>query len=104
MSNLTQIQDLYLFDNEITGTLPIAIGDLKELESLNLSNNDISDALPANALNRLTEHQFLVMNRDYDEHKEGITGPLPSFDKATILTEIYVQGGLITDRIQTDFL
>jgi len=104
VGQLTELKYLFLFDNDIAGTLPDSIGNMGKLELLVLSHNILSGPLPGDALNRLKELQMLALNRDYEENRGGITGPLPSLASLEKLTELYVQNNLITGIIPTNFL
>ena len=62
---------LTLRDNNLSGTLPVALGDLTALQSLELGENGLTGSLPA-ALSNLVNLQRLVLS-----HNADLSGPLP---------------------------
>ena len=59
-NNDGRVTRLMLNDNGLSGTLPTSLGDLKNLEWLNLGNNELSGKLPA-SLGGLTRLQLLAL-------------------------------------------
>ena len=70
IGNLPNLEAIYLFDNELTGTIPNEIGLLKGLKKLILWNNQLSGTIPSGIgeLSNLTE---LVLSQNQ------LSGPLP---------------------------
>ena len=85
LQQLTKLKELHLKDNQLTGGVPDAwtdgtSGDLTNLETLDLSNNQMSDNLSP-ALQTLTKLKVLRLNNqkaDSEEDRDGFEGPLPS--------------------------
>ena len=85
LQQLTKLKELHLKDNQLTGGVPDAwtdgtAGDLTNLETLDLSNNQMSDNLSP-ALRTLTKLKVLRLNNqkaDSEEDRDGFEGPLPS--------------------------
>ena len=66
-----RVTALRLDANGLNGTLPAALGDLSELEKLDLQDNALSGALPSELAN-LTNLTSLLLNES-----RALTGPLP---------------------------
>ena len=66
-----RVTALVLNGNGLDGTLPTALGDLSELERLDLQDNALSGALPSELAN-LTNLTSLLLNES-----RALTGPLP---------------------------
>ena len=66
-----RVTALVLNGNGLDGTLPVALGDLSELEQLDLRDNALSGALPSELAN-LTNLTSLLLNES-----RALTGPLP---------------------------
>ena len=73
-----RVTALVLIDNGLDGTLPTALGDLSELERLDLQDNVFSGALPSELAN-LTNLTSLLLNES-----RALTGPLPDGLRATV--------------------
>ena len=67
-----RVTALKLWLNELTGPIPAALGDLTNLESLDLSNNDLTGPIPA-ALGDLTNLESLDLSNN------ELTGPIPAW-------------------------
>ena len=67
-----RVTALRLVGNGLNGTLPTALGDLSELEQLDLRDNALSGALPTE-LADLTHLTSLLLDRS-----RALTGPLPA--------------------------
>ncbi len=60
MGNLTDVYDLWLQDNDLTGPIPPELGSMTQLRRLWLSNNRLSGTIPAE-LTRLTNLNLLLL-------------------------------------------
>ncbi|KAI8924855.1 hypothetical protein BC831DRAFT_463448 [Entophlyctis helioformis] len=47
LTGLTALQWLYLFSNQLTGTIPSSLGNLNALTQLNIQNNQLTGSIPA---------------------------------------------------------
>ena len=65
------VTELYLSGNQLSGPLPAALGNLSQLEFLNLDTNQLSGPLPA-ALGNLSQLEFLYLDTNQ------LSGPLPA--------------------------
>ena len=71
LGSLTSLKRLYLTQNMLSGAIPVALGKLTNLEQLSLSQNELSGAIPAE-LGDLASLQILYLNGNAD-----LAGPLP---------------------------
>jgi Leucine Rich Repeat (LRR) protein len=60
LGNLTNLQSLQMYFNRLTGPIPPELGSLTNLTSLDLSNNQLIGSIPPE-LGRLAEVSFLVL-------------------------------------------
>ena len=63
LGNLTNLQWLNLWNNDLSGTIPAELGNLTNLQSLNLLGNDLSGTIPAE-LGNLTNLQVLYLSQN----------------------------------------
>ena len=71
MSNLTNLRNLSLRFNELSGEIPAEVGNLYNLVSLNLSENKLSGEIP-DELGNLSNLQELKISG------EGLSGEIPA--------------------------
>ncbi|XP_073137532.1 protein NSP-INTERACTING KINASE 3-like [Henckelia pumila] len=80
IGNLTNLQSILLQNNEISGFIPTSIGRLEKLETLDLSNNKLTDEIPE-SVGDLKNLNYLRLNNN------SLTGPIPgSLSKVEGLT------------------
>ncbi|EYU28436.1 hypothetical protein ABFS82_12G119200 [Erythranthe guttata] len=80
IGNLTNLQSVLLQNNEITGLIPPVIGKLERLQTLDLSNNKITGEIP-NSLGNLYNLNYLRLNNN------SLGGAIPdSLSKVESLT------------------
>ena len=118
IGGLKSLESLILYHNNFTGRIPASIGDLVNLEVLNLAENNFEGTIPAE-LNDLTNLKFLSLQREggifgyndigINQGKSslqglGLTGPLPSFDRLTMISQLYLGVNSLTGSIPYDFL
>ncbi|KAJ1700952.1 hypothetical protein LUZ63_000731 [Rhynchospora breviuscula] len=78
----TKLQLLYLKDNYISGKIPHGIGNLANLETLNLYSNRLTGAIPE-SVGKLTQLKILRLHENY------LSGPIPfSIGNLTQLTTL----------------
>ena len=60
LGQLTKLTSLSLFNNQLTGAIPVELGQLTNLTTLNLSNNALTDAIPQSltGLTKLDQFSF----------------------------------------------
>ncbi|MDW7695377.1 gliding motility-associated C-terminal domain-containing protein [Flammeovirgaceae bacterium SG7u.111] len=71
MGNLTNLQRLNLSENELSGPIPATLGSLANLREMNLSSNDLSGEIPA-SLGSLSALEVLNLSRN------NLSGEIPS--------------------------
>ena len=69
MGNLSNLETLWLDDNQLTGPIPVELGNLSNLESLNLYNNQLTGSIPVELGN-------LSNLKDLRLHNNELTGEL----------------------------
>lgn len=82
LGELSQLENLELFDNELTGSLPAALGDLAQLTSFWLNENKISGAIPSRLASLGNLVNFVLADNQ-------MTGTVPDFASAK-LKSLYV--------------
>jgi Leucine-rich repeat (LRR) protein len=71
LGNLTNLERLSLFGNQLTGSIPSELGNLSHLESLSLDNNQLTGSIP-NELGNLNNLQVLILSNN------RLTGSIPT--------------------------
>ena len=86
---------MYCRYNKLTGLVPTEIGELVQLQRLNLGRNSLSGALPSE-LGRLSQLRIAEF------HNNRITGvPAEHWGQLKRLTELKLQGNQIRDSLST---
>ncbi|OUM56451.1 hypothetical protein PIROE2DRAFT_18948, partial [Piromyces sp. E2] len=57
-NNLTELEELYLYDNQLEGSIPETLLQLKELRVLTLSENQLTGPIP-DSIENLSKLEFL---------------------------------------------
>ncbi|MFS8029217.1 putative non-specific serine/threonine protein kinase [Helianthus anomalus] len=84
IGNLSNLQSITLQNNEFSGPIPVKIGKLWNLQTLDLSGNKFSGELPS-SLGNLKNLNLLRLNNN------SLTGPVPeSLSEVGGLTLVYV--------------
>ena len=78
LGDLSSLTSLNLSSNGLTGPIPVELGDLSSLTSLNLSSNGLTGPIPVELgdLSSLTSLS-LSWNRSWSLSSDGLTGPIP---------------------------
>ncbi len=113
VGNLKNLENLHLYDGNLTGTIPVELVNLARLKSLVLKNNQLTGAVPASlgqlnnlqtlnlSANRLTQIEAGAWNNsqlyDLALNDNLIEGNLPvSFKNFTALQNLRVQNNKIS--------
>eukprot|EP01124_Arcella_intermedia_P027815 TRINITY_DN5522_c0_g1_i10.p1 TRINITY_DN5522_c0_g1~~TRINITY_DN5522_c0_g1_i10.p1 ORF type:complete len:187 (-),score=41.24 TRINITY_DN5522_c0_g1_i10:618-1178(-) len=83
IGNLTNLQKLSLYQNEINGTLPQTIGFLTSLDTFALFTNKLSGTIPP-SIGKMT---FLT---NIQLHENQFSGTIPEIGDLTSLQELFV--------------
>ena len=88
--------------NDLIGSIPTEIGQLKALEGLALLENKFVGPIPTK-INNLSHLQALYID-SFTRNSVGLSGPLPSFSGMPVLREIYLGSNSLTGVFPSDFL
>jgi len=102
IGDLENLENLNLYYNQLQGKLPTELGKLKKLKKLELSENMFTGHIP-NELNELISLTDLAIHNRLREG-DGLTGPLPSFDKIKEITSLTLDSNSLTGDIPDNFL
>ncbi len=89
-SSLTQLQYLYLYQNQLTGTIP-EFSSLTQLQQLDLYQNNIAGTI--SEFSSLTQMQYLSL------YQNQLTGTIPDFSSLTQLIWLYLYQNQLTGTI-----
>ena len=90
------VTDINLYKNILSGTLPSALGDLRELKSLILTSNQLTGEIPAE-LGNLTKLEHLWLNNN------KLTGGIPAeLGNLSALVRLYIQINKLSGEIPAE--
>ena len=90
LGNLTALETLSLFSNQLTGSIP-ALSTLTALETLSLFSNQLTESIPA--LSALTALETLNLSDNQ------LSGTIPTLSTLTDLTLLHLQDNQLTGSI-----
>ena len=93
LANLSNLQSVYLSENQLTGPIPPQLGNLSNLHSLHLYRNQLTGPIPPE-LGDLADLKDLLLNDNQ------LTGPIPpELGNLTNLRVLYLGGNRFTGCI-----
>ena len=96
LGNLSNLQGLYLWGNQLTGPIPAELGNLSNLQELGLSGNQLTGPIPA-SLGNLSNLQGLYL------WGNQLTGPIPAeLGNLSNLQELGLSGNQLTGPIPAE--
>ena len=98
ISQLNQLRELDLYENDFTGTVPSGLDQLVHLRKLILSKNQFHGTIPDyfNTNFVMLEELWISFN--------DLTGSIPAFDMAPKIQKLYLNGNSFTGLIPDTFL
>jgi len=93
IGDLTDLQHLYLFNNQLTGSIPPSIGNLTKLVTLNISYNNLEGDIPP-CLGSLSHLQKIIL--EYNHLTDGIP---PSLGNLSVLSYLDLEGNQLSGSI-----
>ncbi|UZR92593.1 gliding motility-associated C-terminal domain-containing protein [Chondrinema litorale] len=101
---LTNLQTLNLSGNSFNGSIPTEIGNLTNLYTLNLSDNQLSGSIPEEIFTKLTSLTSLNLSNNHKDDESGLSGSIPSVEYKTLfLSELNLNTNKITGSIPASF-
>lgn len=98
ISQLSQLRELDLYENDFTGTLPSGLSRLVHIRKLILSKNQFHGKIPDYINNDFVMlEEFWISFNDF-------TGLIPAFDKAPSIQKLYLNGNSFSGDIPDTFL
>ena len=92
LGDLTNLQQLFLYNNQLSGDIPDSLGDLANLQQLILRQNQLRGTIPD--LSRLTSLTHLSFANNQ------LDGPIPNWvGRLTSLTELYLSSNQLSGEI-----
>ena len=87
-----RVKELNLSNNNLTGTLSAAIGDLPNIQKINLLSNDIGNVIP-------DVFSGLAKLKNIDLSGNAFTGAIPDFAGLASLEIIYLENNMLTGEL-----
>lgn len=98
--SLSSFHSLYIYNNDLTGSLPSELGLLTDLISLELSENRFSGEVPTQ-LDGMTSLEVLHIHQSKDA---ALSGDLPAFANFPNLRQLILDNNGFTGPIPSNFL
>ncbi|XP_022941244.1 probable leucine-rich repeat receptor-like serine/threonine-protein kinase At3g14840 [Cucurbita moschata] len=96
IGNITTLENLVLEINQLSGSIPQALGNLPQLQRLHLTSNNFSGKLPMSLGKLTTLKEFRIGDNNF-------SGPIPNFIRNwTNLTELSIQASGLSGPIPSD--
>ncbi len=102
LGDLTKLKYLNLNNNSLTGPIPAELGNLDSLKYLNLNGNALTGSIPA-ALGNLTKLETLDLRDNKENRNGGLTGSIPAeLGDLTNLKELNLFNNSLTGSIPAE--
>mmetsp|Transcript_18681 Transcript_18681/g.52232 ORF Transcript_18681/g.52232 Transcript_18681/m.52232 type:complete len:1188 (+) Transcript_18681:289-3852(+) len=98
IDHLSQLRNLDLYNNDLTGTLPEGLATLVHLRSIVLAKNQFHGKLPQFVSDEL------VLLEEFWINFNDFTGTIPPFDKQPTIQKLYLNGNSFTGTLPDTFL
>jgi len=98
ISQLSQLREFDIYDNDLTGTLPSGLGRLVHIRNLIISKNQFHGKVPDFV------NDDLVLLEQFWASFNDFTGTIPTFDKAPSIQTLYLNGNSFSGDIPATFL
>ena len=96
LSKLSQLRKLYLSDNSLTGTIPSELGNLSNLRWLSLRNNKLTGSIPATLGNLSYLQELWLKNNE-------LTGSIPAtMGNLSNLRQLWLGNNQLTGSIPAE--
>ena len=92
LSGITNLTELALHENQLSGTIPASLGAITSLELLWLAKNRLTGPIPEELGN-------LIELEDLHLYGNALTGPIPDLSKLTGLLSLRLAGNQLTGPI-----
>lgn len=93
---------LNLYYNRLTSTIPTELGDLNNLEALELSENGFTGSIPTELQNLPELLEISIHHRL--RRDAGLTGSLPAFNESPKLKFVSFESNRLEGTIPSNFL
>lgn len=102
LSNLTHLKYFQCKRCSFTGKIPNWMGDMQSLQFIALPGNQLTGSIPVN-LTKLKNLEHLDLSEQVPRGG-GLTGELPTFDTLENLSDLYLSRNKLSGEVQDSFL
>jgi len=96
LGELSSLKSLELFNNNLSSTIPVSLGNLIDLEVLKLSSNNLTGSIPSSIGNLTSVHTLFLSSNN-------LSGSIPSsIGDLVSLKVLYVQGNSFTGTLPSN--
>jgi hypothetical protein len=110
---LSQLEEIYLFSNELSGVLPSPLLGSRFARVISIGHNRLTGSIPSSYSTlpnlRVFSAEYeglssLPVDEEFQVRDHGLTGPLPAFNFCPGLREVYLAGNALGGDIPPNFL